>query len=188
MNWVLEYRKRNDLPFDVSNKGGDSNKINFTSNPEFDDDMRELSERLGVKILPKIKAFDQAYRCYTKFCGLLGKKHEENVNILADIENGRILNFRWDNLNIDSIRILYWKIPWVNPRRLTEYLSLFANRKNPKKPQSPPDYTGKSEENVFKEYYNFHMIQTGDNMRKAAVLAKLKYQTFLLRLKKLGLQ
>jgi transcriptional regulator with PAS, ATPase and Fis domain len=180
--------KEDDMPFDVSNKGGDSNTFNAASIPDIDDDTRALSESLGVKILPKTNAFDRAYRCYTMFCGMLGKKHELNVNILPEIKNGSILNFRWDNLDIDSIHnIILKKTVGEIPEGLREYLSLFSNRKNPKYKKSPPDYTGKSQEDVLKEYYNFILIQTGGNKPKAAVLAKVKYQTLLLRLKKLGL-
>jgi hypothetical protein len=58
-------------PFGVFDE--DYNIISTISVPDIDGQAKELSERYGVKIIPRIKAFNQVYYGFVTFCGLFGK-------------------------------------------------------------------------------------------------------------------
>jgi transcriptional regulator with AAA-type ATPase domain len=178
------------FPFEVSDKDDDANRDSFTSIPDIDDDTRALSELLGVKILPKIDAFDRAYRCYSIFCGLLGKWQYENANILADIKNGSIEDFNWHNSSFDTVQSCKSEGSTRFPKEMYEYLSLFEKLKNPEKRQDDTiehkyiDISNMKQEELLKVYNKYLLTKTGNNKRKAAGLAGVKYNTFLSQLKK----
>ena len=180
-------------PFYVTDKDADTNKISFDSIPDIDDDTRALSKSLGMKILPKINAFDRAYRFYSTFCGLLGKWPKENVNILADIKNGSIEDFNWRDYSIDSV--LRFKAEGINvdfPEGFYEYLSLFEKLKNPEKRRSVSighdcRYLGMKNDDLMNAHYKYLLTKTMGDRKRAAELAGIKHQTFETQLKKMGL-
>ena len=179
-------------PFGVFDE--DYNIISTISVPDIDGQAKELSESYGVKIIPRIKAFDRAYYGFVTFCGLFGKYDMEDENILRrkNLEDGYIGFFEWHYQNADKIRLLHSEHPNKIPKDLNLFLSRLEKLKDSDKPQDVPvgrnyiDVSEMTEAQLLKKYYEIRLRITGGNVKKAAEQADVPNTTLRDRLDKLG--
>ena len=204
---LSRWKSFNSFPaiYDCLERLGDSKPVKFEGS------MVDPQVRFGVKFVPEIWEFENAYIGFLKFCGLFGQDPDKKENILADIENAEEQQFTTLVTNdfpnakrselkklvkaimhsIMGIKIIDYKYPddvfeyWEALKEQKK--RYFAEKKNASVENQALDWIlGMSETDLLKVYYEGLLNKTGGMIKAAAKMAGHKESTFRFRLGKMG--